>query len=743
MHRRGFLGRAIAVTAAAALAASGATAADAVPVGAAGKDPNPGNGNSEVRDTGSNYNKGKPRTLTVKAGQPVPGTQHSKNARVGDQRLWLALDDVKGLYVKTYTLRGVGEHIEVWVADQLTFPAGDCRNTVDDGALVRVTDDQVRSFVREFDQNMYPKESAAFSVAPARDGSRAVLDDILSDKTASGKKSEAKVPSSYYLGDGAKTVTLIDNVRDANYYAPKTPDGQTYIAGFFYSVFNEYVDRNVMTIDAYDWLHRTGATPPDDSGSKEYQDCAAAIGAAALGRSNPYLYEGTFAHEYQHLLEYYADTDEVSWVNEGLSDWAQTLTGYVDPNLDPEAKDADSHIACFQGFLLQSYGGPENSLTMWEDQGGPEVLCDYGAAYTVMEYLHGRFGGDAFMSALHKEPKDGLAGLQAVLDQFAPGTDAQDVLHDWLAMVALDKAIDGGAEGADATRFTAPTLTSRINWDTPQAFASPGAPPNGGDFVKLGGSGTLQFTGEATYPPAPVEWTAQDGRLYSGKGDNLDRAIVYSVSVPQADPVLRATLEWGTELGWDFGFVQVWDEGTSSWKSLADQQGNATSQTDPGAIPAVVKNLPGFTGPGVDGDQLSGAKQLTFDLSAYAGKTVDVAFRYITDPGVTGLGFWVDDVSVGGSTVTSGADLKGAKSLTQAHPVPVDGWTVQVVGYGATASSHQAVQLTKQADGTWTATLPVSALGTDGVIVTADDPGETAPAYPRYSLAYNGSPIGG
>ena len=58
---------------------------------------------------------------------------------------------------------------------------------------------------------------------------------------------------------------LVDNVRDANYLDPSTPDGQTYIAGFFYSVFNELLDRNVMTIDAFDWLHRTGANPPDDS----------------------------------------------------------------------------------------------------------------------------------------------------------------------------------------------------------------------------------------------------------------------------------------------------------------------------------------------------------------------------------------------------------------------------------------------------------------------------------------------
>ena len=44
--------------------------------------------------------------------------------------------------------------------------------------------------------------------------------------------------------------------------------------------------------------------------------------------------------------------------------------------------------------------GPENSLTRWEDQGDDEILCDYGAAYTSMEYYHGLFGTD-FMTALH------------------------------------------------------------------------------------------------------------------------------------------------------------------------------------------------------------------------------------------------------------------------------------------------------------------------------------------------------
>ena len=116
-----------------------------------------------------------------------------------------------------------------------------------------------------------------------------------------------------------------------------------------------------MTIDAFDWAHRTGANPPDD---RPTDPCTSAP-------ARPHLYEGSFAHEYQHLLESYQDPDEVNWVNEGLSDWAQTLVGYVDPT------EADHRQGLRQSHpvlprLARSRrrepdparrGGPENSLT--------------------------------------------------------------------------------------------------------------------------------------------------------------------------------------------------------------------------------------------------------------------------------------------------------------------------------------------------------------------------------------------
>lgn len=703
---------------------------------------------SDVRNVGPDYNHGKALRLMTKASakarQQAQRQEPVGRDKVGDTKTWLALDDLNGIYLKRYTLRGIGQHIQVWVADDRAFPEGDCRNAL---GLADITDAQVNSFVHEFDTNIYPTESEAFSVAPARNGKQARTDLM-------------GLPNNYYqtTKQGADdTVVLVDNVRDSNYYTPDAPDGQTYIAGFFYSTFNEYADRNIMTIDAYDWLHRTGANPPDDSADPAYQDCPYASGAP-----RPHLYEGTFAHEYQHLLEYYQDPDETSWVNEGLSDYAQTLVGYVDPAVMVTDPAADSHIACFSGFLSeQGYGGPENSLTAWGDQGDPEILCDYGAAYSFMQYLFGHYGGESFLSALHREPGNGLEGLQNVLDASGSSDKAIDVVHRWLATMALDNPLDTRAlAGGDAAAYSEETLGSQINWEASygdinhdgttgdvgnEANSTPGAPNNGADYVEVNPDlGSLSFSGASSYEPDPMPWTSvtdapdhgSDAALYSGTGDEVDQSAVLPVAVPASgDATLSFDTKYLTEADWDFFFVQLSTDGGKSWQSLPID--GTTSTADPSAYPTVQDNLPGFTG------DSGGWVSKSYDLSSYAGQDVLVNFRYVTDWATHEAGVWLDNVAVGGTTLLDGSSTDSLESMTQVNPVPVAGWTVQVVAYGD--------------DGAWIGSLGLQAAGdrvtgaltadqlaamqratganrTVGALVTADDPAEAARKYARYAL---------
>jgi hypothetical protein len=681
-----------------------------------------------VRHVGPNIGADMPVVPgNAKIGKPPLGP-----AKVGGVRTWLALDFVGGFfYLKNYTLRAVDGHVEVWVANNTDFPVGDCRN---DGVRNVVTDAQAAYLADEFENNMYPLESQAFSVPPDRNGKHALLPKLI-----------PSVPSAEYKGEGENIVVLVDNVRDENYFDTDNANTFSYVAGFFSTTLNTFFDRNVMTIDSFDWLHRTGAEPPNDPST---DPCTSAP-------ARPFLYEGVFAHEYQHLLESYEDGDEVNWVNEGLSDWAQTLTGYVDPSVGIDDVDFDSHIQCFLGWLTvatpanpipRPTSGPENSLTEWSDQGDGEILCDYGAAYTIMELLADRYGND-FMTALHRDDANGFDGLQAVLEQFNVADDAADIVHDWAAMVALDGVLDDGASlnGGDAADFKVSTLDATIKWDNVHAYDTPGAPPNGSDYMRLRDGGdaflgagaidSISFNGTSEIS-SPVEWTVDNGALYSGSGDELDRMIAREVAVPAGSPTLTFDAAWDTEALWDFGYVQVSTDGGQTYTSLATA--DTTTDHDPDADPRVVANLPGFTG------DSAGFRPQSVDLSAYAGQNVILAFRYITDASVVLPGFWVDNVAINGTVISDGTSLAGWQSQSQILPFEVSGYTVQLIAYNDahTAAWIGTLALDADFDGSLSDVALDAVIGTTAqtvaAIVTYDEPTESSGLYARYELTVNG-----
>jgi Immune inhibitor A peptidase M6 len=660
------------------------------------------------------------RTSAAAAAQTPP---------VGTVRQWIALDDFNGrLYRKDYTLRGVGDHIEVWVANDLSFPAGDCRAQIP--GSTDITDAQVQHLISELDTNMYPKETSTFSTPPDRDGTHALL-----GPDANGNGGD-------YMGGGEKTVTLVDNVRDDNYYT--FPAAPTYIAGFFSSQFNDLVDRNVMTIDAFDWLHRTTANPADEP-----------TGDLCTSRpARPNLYEGTFAHEWQHLLHSYTDPFETTWLNEGLSDFAQTLTGYVDASATVFDKGADSHLFCFQGFGAvhtafnpnpRDCGGPENSLNLWgEDDNANAVLADYGNAYEFMLFLYDRYGTD-IISQLHRDGDlQGLASTEAAVKaEGAPGL--YRVLHDYQSMVLLDKPIGDArhaiVRGVPASRVTSKSLRSTVNLASPDANDDPGAAPNGADYVALQAAGgrvlrgrdlrSLAFDGAQTLPPLPLAWTvtsddpdrAGNPVLFSGNASNTDASAVFSAAVPDADPTLRFLAKYGAEAGFDYGYVQVSTDGGASYTTIT---GDHTVEAP--------------LGPGLNGTT-DGFEARSYDLSSYAGKTVLIAIRYVSDGGVNEGGLKVDDVSVGGTSISDGSLLAPFKSPTEIRPVDVHNWNVRLVGIreGKVPAVAQA-----EFDGRRQLRLDRRQLDAfsqfDQVvaIVAYDEPTEQVQQYAPYTLTVNG-----
>ena len=192
---------------------------------------------------------------------------------------------------------------------------------------------------------------------------------------------------------------LVYNVQDANYYDCAET---TYTAGYFAPDYADSIGMNVIVIDAFDWANRVG---PDDA---EWRDDDPSNDQATL-------YEGVVAHELEHLLHSYSDPGELSWVDEGLADFAVFLNGF---------DVGGSHLTYQQVFYA------DTSLTRWA--GG---LQNYGAAYTFFQYLweqaggngdgtytpdlqYDGAGGDLLIKLIFAEQADGMIGVQNAIDDF-------------------------------------------------------------------------------------------------------------------------------------------------------------------------------------------------------------------------------------------------------------------------------------------------------------------------------------
>jgi hypothetical protein len=323
-------------------------------------------------------------------------------------------------------------------------------------------------------------------------------------------------------------------------------------------------------------------------------------------------------------------------------------------------------------------------------------------------------------------------------------------------MVALDKAIDDGARllgFARESRYQTRTLNSSIYWQNPESYSTPGAPPNGSDYVQLRDAKgkpissskirSIAFSSPAKHAPAPLEWqsvtVAGDAVLSAGAVDNADRSLIRSVAVPAAgDRTLAFETRHGLETEWDFSFVQLSTDDGLTWTSLAN--GNTTDEHNPGAAPQTVAQLPGFTG---DADWHAES----FDLAAYSGRTILLRFRLMTDGATLGnggpieAGWQVDDVKVGGVLVSDGT-LDGWRT----DAPPIAGYTLQLISIGAKHGKRATlVQVPLKSGRTYSLDAKFLfrfLLGKDAetvaMLVMYDEPTESIARYAPYSLKVNG-----
>lgn len=628
---------------------------------------------------------------------------------VGATKLFPALNDALGFYeFRTFTLRAISKTGEVWVAADLQFPLGDCRGLVD------ITQAQVDYMLSQFEETIRPTDTGYFGDPKKRDGSKATLPKQLG------------LPADYYAGSD-REIILIDNVRDDNYYL--FPDVRTYIAGFFSPSFATALNRNIITVDAFDWQHRTGGNPPNERSTNLCRD----------RRAVPYLYEGTFAHEYQHLIHFDYDSDEELWVNEGMSMFAESLNGFGFPERPVTEIGYESAIQSFYGFEADvirgvpiARSGAENSLAIWGDQGDREILADYGIVDAFMLYVDEHYGGAKFMRAWQNSPKHGIAGFEAALRDFRYNTTFDQVYHDFAVAMVVDKLIDEGATGPNSSRYSANKLHAMVSLNTTEAYATPGAPSWGSDYVKITepkGIEALTFTGApdlvrktpwTSVKAGPKDWP--DGPvLWSGSKNSYDAWLVTELKLGAGPQTLSFDTYFDIEECFDYGFVRVSTDGGKTFKSLANEDTTDCVSTEQGnqTDPRIVAALPGFNG------TTTAWGSTEFDLSDYAGQTILLAFYYAQDTGASGNdvdttnnGWWIDNLMLNDRVLSDGSAASLAKfgDITAAQPLPT-AYTVQVVGIGKSGYAVVPLALGADKSGALSASQLVELAGYDYIVV--------------------------
>jgi len=587
----------------------------------------------------------------------VPYPLYGNPDNVGDPIIFWNLmgEELDTWYQVNATCQAVGTHCYVYVEDAEWYqPVLDgTMNEVDYAGNGYITQADVDAVINTFDNTIYPIESVNFRIPPT------------------------------YNGEDKITIFLTD-IKDGW-------TGGAYYGGYFYSIDYDNTNphsnnRHMINIDTYPHIHYPDGPTHDVNEAM-----------------------GTIAHEYQHLLHFWSDPDETTWINEGQSDYAEFLTMGTFP---------ESHLGHFMAFHSVN-------LEIW-DSCDVSVLENYGASFLFMLYLYENFGGNSIMSLIHN---DSINGRQSISNNLLfSGTTFEEVYKDWTLANLLDNPYLYGPNSGAKLGYTNLDIPSEETWyfsvinylwgpgynwdygsfpfqDLAYSFEAGYPSPDigyWGDtqqqldanyfiytkdqnpstfFFEFLGNGHIDANTQFAEPSAGVEeWYSGSGNgFYDGQEHVLTKTFDFSgVSNPQMTIDTWIDIEYG----WDFGYVEASTDGGVTWTHLQDTTGHMTTYRDAGAYVGTAGAY-AFTG-----ENLAWVYDVNYDLSGYANSSdVKIRFAYCTDDGYAPLGWIIDNIRItdGATVLLNGSDESDATwtSTTWAltDTIYLLDWTVYVVGY--------------------------------------------------------------
>ncbi|MDQ7909233.1 M14 family zinc carboxypeptidase [Phytohabitans sp. ZYX-F-186] len=435
---------------------------------------------------------------------------------------------------------------------------------------------------------------------------------------------------------------------------------------------------------------------------------------------------------------------------------AEDVTGLSPAQEGTSAKYADEHVAAINaaGYTTDVYDFDTQGREAPHHLG---VLSHYKAVVwetgdDVILRSPGQVPGTTTKSALDTElavrdylnegGKALIGGQNALMAQGANGayyynpaappecTDPDDVaclplLNDfpqyWLGAHTY---VSGGGTAGDGAHYPVEGTGPLAGWDGAlNAEGSAGNQTHTASFLPtssfLPADEFPQFTSEiagdwmrpgaAPFDPLTGAWY-----VYSGQSDQSYKRLSRTVDLTGATSgELRFWSSYDTEAEWDFFFVEAHEVGTDTWTTLPDANGHTGTGTGESCASGWVPQLHPFLGhyQGADCSPTGttgtwnaatgpsgGWVEWSVDLSAYAGKQVELSISYASDWATQGLGVFLDDVRV---------LANGAPVAETSFEGDLGGWTVAGPPAGSDPNS-----------GDWARSQ--SAFEEGGVVVTPD-----------------------
>jgi hypothetical protein len=335
---------------------------------------------------------------------------------------------------------------------------------------------------------------------------------------------------------------------------------------------------------------------------------------------------GTLAHEFQHMIHWYRDRNEDTWMNEGFSVLAEFLNKFDTGGFD-------------ELYVMN----PDQQLTDWPND-PDKTTAHYGESFLFLTYFLDRFGEDA-TKMLVAEPENGMTAIDKVLKevksidkQTGKQITADDVFADWAVSMFLKdgKAGDGRFTYKNYPQSPKPDVTESISDCTTQNEQRD-VSQYGVDYIglKCKGDYTLNFQGVLETGVLAENTHSGKYAFWSNKGDESDMTLTreFDFTSVQSPIKMDYWIWYDLETDYDFAYLEYSEDGGTTWKITPTA--SCTSENKSGNSYGCGWN-----------DVSNGWKKESVDLSFLSGKKATLRFEYITDAAVNGEGMMLDDLSI-------------------------------------------------------------------------------------------------